>query len=284
MEYDVIDHIFYLAAHQQKHHEQKYHVQNSCVWTRLRSRQMVDALKHGEQSRISGGREWRLSSATSIRFPVSVSAQPTTLAIAESNLPDVPNVSDESLLNQICIGDGEALAALFERYARLTRSVAVRILRDTAEAEDLVQDLFLYIQRKCGIFDSSKSSARSWIVQMAYHRALDRRRYLKAREFYAQPYFQSNRVEAVGKPTTESDYSAEAVLGRNGLDKIVNELSGDQRETLRLHFFEGYTLLEVSEKLGQPLGNVRHHYYRALDKLRKEMFANDRQPTEGCAK
>jgi RNA polymerase sigma-70 factor (ECF subfamily) len=173
---------------------------------------------------------------------------------------------------------------LFERYARLTRSVAFRILRDTAEAEDLVQDLFLYIQRKCGIFDSSKSTARSWIVQMAYHRALDRRRYLKSREFYAQPYFQANGAQVVGKPTTETDYSAEAVLGRNGLEKVVNALSDDQRETLRLHFFEGYTLAEAAERLGQPLGNVRHHYYRALEKLRKQMFANDRQPAEGCAK
>jgi RNA polymerase sigma-70 factor (ECF subfamily) len=53
---------------------------------------------------------------------------------------------------------------------------------------------------------------------------------------------------------------------------------------LRLHFFEGYTLAEVSEKLGQPLGNVRHHYYRGLNKLRTEMFANDRQATERCVK
>jgi RNA polymerase sigma-70 factor, ECF subfamily len=192
--------------------------------------------------------------------------------------------SDESLLSEIWGGNGEALAALFERYARLTRSVAVRILRDRAEAEDLVQDLFLYIQRKCGIFDSSKSSARSWIVQMAYHRALDRRRYLQSREFYAQPFFQANRPEVVGRPTTESDYSAEAVFGRNGLEKIVNALSADQRETLRLHFFEGYSLAEVSEKLGQPLGNVRHHYYRALDKLRKEMFVSDGQTAARCAK
>jgi RNA polymerase sigma-70 factor (ECF subfamily) len=193
-------------------------------------------------------------------------------------------LSDESLLRQIGIGDRDALATLFERYARLTRSVAVRILRDAAEAEDLVQDLFLYIQRKCGIFDSSKSTARSWIVQMAYHRALDRRRYLKSREFYAQPFFQSNSVQSVGKPTTESDYSAETVFGRNGLEKIVDALSVDQRETLRLHFFEGYSLAEVSEKLAQPLGNIRHHYYRALDKLRKEMFANDRLTAERCAK
>lgn len=226
------------------------------------------------------------SSFPTARFPVvPLSNRKRTAEI----VPQAPAkataiLSDESLLGQICIGDREALAALFERYGRLTRSVAARILRDTGEAEDLVQELFLYIQRKCGVFDSSKSTARSWIVRMAYHRALDRRRYLKSREFYAQPYFSANGVQVVAKPTTESDYSAEAVFGRNGLDKIVDALSADQRETLLLYFFEGYSLVEISEKLGQPLGNVRHHYYRALDKLRKEMFANDRQPTEGCAK
>src|ERR1700691_4986254 len=145
-----------------------------------------------------------------------------------------PEASDEALITQLCTGDCEALAVLFQRYARLTRTVASRILGDAAEAEDLVQDLFLFIQRKCAIFDSSKSTARSWIVQMAYHRALDRRRYLKTRQFYTQP-FSLNDGELVGKPTTESDYSAEAVFGRNGLEKLVSSLSPDQRETLRLH-------------------------------------------------
>lgn len=211
-------------------------------------------------------------------------SQATTAAIAANNLADSRDASDEYLLQQICIGNGEALAVLFERYERLTRCVAVRILRDAAEAEDLVQDLFLFIQRKCGIFDSSKSTARSWIVQMAYHRALDRRRYLKSREFYAQPFFQSIGTQVVGKPTIESDYSAEAVFGRNGLEKIVNALSVDQRETLRLYFFDGLTLAEIAEKLSQPLGNVRHHYYRALDRLRKQMFASDPQPAERVLK
>jgi RNA polymerase sigma-70 factor, ECF subfamily len=196
----------------------------------------------------------------------------------------VGNVSDECLVARMCAGDREALAALFERYARLTRGVAVRILRDAAEAEDLVQDLFLFIQRKCGIFDSSKSTARSWIVQMAYHRALDRRRYLKARQYYTHAFFNESDMHVVGMPTAASEYCAEAVLGRNGLEKILNSLSVDQRETLRLHFFEGYTLAEVGEQLGQPLGNVRHHYYRGLDKLRKAMVANDRQAAERCVK
>jgi RNA polymerase sigma-70 factor (ECF subfamily) len=178
------------------------------------------------------------------------------------------------------VGKQDALSSLFNRYSRIVRSISSRILRDAAEAEDLVQDLFLFIQRKCSVFDSSKSSARSWIIQMAYHRAIERRRYLVTRKLYSHEGLQNGIPEVVGSPTTEDDYSPEAVFGRNGLNKVVEALSEDQRETLRLHFFEGYTLAEISEKLGQPHGNVRHHYYRAIDKLRKHIFGSKVRVTE----
>jgi RNA polymerase sigma-70 factor, ECF subfamily len=219
-----------------------------------------------------------------LSLPPLVKGRAETTSVSAEEGPISTDVSDESLIARICIGDRDALAALFERYARLTRTVASRILGNAAEAEDLVQDLFLFIQCKCAIFDSSKSSGRSWIVQMAYHRALDRRRYLKARQFYTEASIEEDDVHAVGTPTTEGDYSAEVVFGRNGLEKILRSLSADQRETLRLHFFEGYTFAEISEKLGQPLGNIRHHYYRALQKLRQQMFANDPQAAKRCVK
>jgi RNA polymerase sigma-70 factor, ECF subfamily len=184
-------------------------------------------------------------------------------------------VQDEALLCRIHAGDQEALGYLFERHAQLIRGIATRILRDPSEAEDLVQDVFLFIQRRCGVFDSSKGSARSWIIQMTYHRAIERRRYLATRQFYAATELQGRADRVVGKATGENDYSAEAVFGRNGLTKVLSSLSEDQRETLRLHFFEGYTLAEIGVKLGQPLGNVRHHYYRALDKLRKQIFGRN---------
>jgi RNA polymerase sigma-70 factor (ECF subfamily) len=183
-------------------------------------------------------------------------------------------ISDDILMARIQAGDNEALALLFGRYRRLVRAVSFRIVKDDAEAEDLVQDLFLFIRRRCEVFDNSKSCARSWIVQMTYHRAIERRRYLATRQFYAHTEVEGRGHQVVGKPTTESDYSAEAVFGRNGLEKVLEDLSEDQRETLRLHFFEGYTLAEISEKLGQPRGNVRHHYYRGLDRLRKEMLGS----------
>ncbi len=183
-------------------------------------------------------------------------------------------LSDEHLLERIAQGQQEALGSLFQRYARVTRSIASRILRDSSEADDLVQDLFLFIQRKCSIFDSSKSSASSWIIQMAYQRAIERRRRLATRHFYKREDLQSSLGQVVGIPTTEHDYSPEAVFGRNGLEKLLGALSEDQRETLRLFFFEGYTLAEISTKIGQPLGNVRNHYYRGLDRLRKQMFGD----------
>lgn len=145
-----------------------------------------------------------------------------TSPIAEANTQLRTSSSDELLLTQIAAGDQDAVGVLFKRYAQLTRSVAVRILRDTAEAEDLVQDLFIFIQRRCSIFDSSKSSARSWIIQMAYHRAIERRRYLTTRHFYSQGDVEALHRKMVGIATTETDYSADAVLGRNGLETLFN--------------------------------------------------------------
>lgn len=196
-------------------------------------------------------------------------------SISIEHFPPELEASDEVLLTHVAQGDQQALGSLFQRYGRLLRSVAARILGDGSEAEDLVQDLFLFIHRKSEMFDSSKSSARSWIVQMAYHRAISRRRYLVTRQFYSRKDVEAIGDQVVGVATTENDYSAEAVLGRNGLEKVMEALTDDQRETLQLHFFEGYTLAEISEKLGQPHGNVRHHYYRGLAQLRKHMSGSN---------
>ena len=112
---------------------------------------------------------------------------------------------------------------------------------------------------------------------MAYQRAIERRRRLASRHFYKREDLQGNAARVVGKTTTENDYLPETVFGRNGLKKFLGALTEDQRETLRLYFFDGYTLAEISLKLGQSLGNVRNHYYRALDKLRKQMFGRKAQ-------
>jgi RNA polymerase sigma-70 factor (ECF subfamily) len=219
-----------------------------------------------------------MSSSVTTRFPLvplaAETASSTSIPTRQTSVEE--GVSDEVLLIRFTDGgDQQALGCLFERYGRLLRSIAARILGDCSESEDLVQDLFLFIHRKSAIFDCSKSSARSWIVQMAYHRAISRRRYLVTRQFYTHKQIEGVSEQVVATATTENDYSAEAVLGRNGLEKVMEALTDDQRETLNLHFFEGYTLAEISEKLGQPHGNVRNHYYRGLAQLRKQMSGSN---------
>lgn len=194
-----------------------------------------------------------------------------TLAATERDVVSCMT-SDESLIARLKEGDREALSALFNRHAGLVRGICRRILRDEAEAEDLTQDIFLFIQRKCSVFDSSRSSAISWIVQTTYKRAIDRRRYLNTRHFYNRENIDEREQHIGGQSLIEDDYCPEVVFGRNGFEKVLASLSQSQRETLRLYFFEGYTLAEISARLNQPLGNVRHHYYRGLDKLREQMF------------
>ena len=187
----------------------------------------------------------------------------------------ISDLTDEQLIARIQQGRPESLACLFERYAQLVRTISSRILMCDAEAEDFVHDLILYVERKSRIFDSSKGSARSWIIQMTYQRAIERRRYLASRHFYDPKESESDVERLVAKPTTEDDYSPDAVFGRNGLKKVVEALTEDQRETLKLYFFEGYTFAEIAQKLGQTLGNVRNHYYRGLNKLRDQMFVRN---------
>ena len=175
--------------------------------------------------------------------------------------------ADEALFTNVCAGDRNALALLFRRYARLVRSVGLRILRDEGEADDVVQEVFLYIHKRSGVFDGAKGSARSWIVQIAYTQALVRKRHLKVRRYYSSVDIEEVEVTDLAAKT-ESDYhrTPEGVFGRVGWKQIGEMLTADQRETVRLHFFEGYTLEEISMKLKQSHGNVRHHYYRSLEK------------------
>jgi RNA polymerase sigma-70 factor, ECF subfamily len=165
------------------------------------------------------------------------------------------------------------LACLFQRYARLVHSISCRILRDRAEADDLLQEVFLFIYRKSKIFNSSKSSVRSWIVQMTYHRAIDQRRYLHSRHFYTS--VDLNGTGDLLDPRSqgkEEDAPLGSWIGNTSIQGLLETLTEDQRNTLSLHFVEGYTFDEIAVKLDQSLGNIRNHYYRGLDKLRKQMF------------
>lgn len=182
--------------------------------------------------------------------------------------------SDDSLLAELCMGSREALANLFRRYARSVRGVALRVLRDASEADDLVQDVFLLIYRLCRTFDGSKGSVHFWILQITYRRAISRRRYLNSRHFYTRLELDEQAVEISDPASRGSDNPADTILEELDLQKMFGTLSEDQQKTLRLHFIEGYTLDEIAKMLGQTKGNIRHHSFRGLERLRKQFFGS----------
>jgi RNA polymerase sigma-70 factor, ECF subfamily len=208
-------------------------------------------------------------------LPLSKAEVPISF-IASDQATSQAETCDEGLMARICEGDNEALASLFRRYARVVRGVAYRVLRDASEADDLLQDIFLLIHRKCSMFDPSRGPARFWILQMTYHRAIARRRYLNSRHFYTRVDLEDLGRE-LAAPTTGwlgAKDSGDGLLGREGLQKFLEGLSDNQRKTLQLFFIEGHTLGEIASKLNQTRGNVKNHYFRGLDRLRKQIFGN----------
>ena len=190
-------------------------------------------------------------------IPSDPARQPSTALNSDAR------VSNEQLLALIRDRDMEALAVLFRRHALAVRNVAYRILRNEAEAEDLLQELFLFLFRKAHHFDQNKSSATSWIIQMTYHRAIDRRRYLAARHHYDCEELHDEQLF-----TASRQVWIDELPGKTLLNRLRQELSEEQQQTLDLRFFEGYSFPEIAEKTGQTFGKVRWHYFQAMKRLR----------------
>jgi RNA polymerase sigma-70 factor (ECF subfamily) len=191
----------------------------------------------------------------------------------QGHLVEVPEAasfkshSDEELMAGLQARDANALEALFGRYSRLVNSIAFRILHDYSEAEEVVQEAFLYIYQQSNVFNPGKGGAKAWIVQVAYSRALDRRAYLSRRGFYGGTEIDSLGDTLVGKTDVEREIGARINFAH--LHRAFEDLTEMQRRTIELFYFEGMELREISERLHEPFGNVRHHFYRGLERLRK---------------
>jgi RNA polymerase sigma-70 factor, ECF subfamily len=181
-----------------------------------------------------------------------------------------PKPSDEELMQQVRENSSEALEGLFNRYSRLVLCIARRIVHDAGEAEEVVQEVFFYLFKKSRLFDAAKGSVKSWIVQLASHRALDRKAHLKRRGFYLGTEIGSLDDILLGE--TDLDREIESKLNRVQLEKAFEQLPPIQRHTLELFYFEGLELREISARFSEPLGNSRHHLYRGLERMRRSAF------------
>ena len=177
---------------------------------------------------------------------------------------------DHDLMVRLEKREPKALEILFGRYSRLVRGIAIRTLKDYGEAEDALQDTFLYVYRRAALFDPCKGSLKAWIVQVAFHRALDRKLRLRREGSYLGAEIVSVNDNLPG--ATDLDREIGARLDRAQLKRAFAEIPEAQRRTLEMYYFEGLELREIAEQRNEPLGNVRHHYYRGLEQLRKSVF------------
>ena len=206
------------------------------------------------------------SQGRALIFPIAWGQAKGHVATAPQ-LPEERLPADEELMARLQANDSTALELLFERYGRLAMRVARGIVRDCGEAEDVVQEAFFYLYEKSALFDRTKGTAKNWIVHIALHRALDRRSHLVRRGFYAGTDIGSLQDILVGG--TDLDREVGARLNRVQLQKAFEQLPEAQRVALELFYFEGMELREISERLRESLGNTRHHFYRGLERLRK---------------
>jgi RNA polymerase sigma-70 factor, ECF subfamily len=194
------------------------------------------------------------------------SAQSNLRVLAEYTEQDLAKLTDDQLMAQLSLGCDDALAVLFDRYHRLVFSVALRIVRDNGEAEDVVQIVFLDIFRCVGQFNPAKGSAKVWILQYAYHRALNRQRQLNARKFYSQESIDEIDPEVPDENSWYTSYTKNEL--RRLVRRALTMLGQRERQVIELAAHEGLSLREIADVTGETLGNVRHRYYRGLHKLR----------------
>jgi RNA polymerase sigma-70 factor, ECF subfamily len=189
----------------------------------------------------------------------------------ETAVPDERSIEDARLIRRMAGGDHQAMAELYERFSRPLYSTSLHILKDTAEAQDIVHDVFIALWEKAAVFASDRGSAFSWAVTLTRNRSIDRLRSRRRRaELLDQAapadlgYFETITGADGNDPAALQD-QAQAVRA------AVAALPREQKHALELAFFSGLTQQEIAARLSEPLGTVKARIRRGLVKLRDSL-------------
>ncbi len=174
------------------------------------------------------------------------------------------DAEDASVMARIRAGDDSALAVLYDRYASLALGMALKIVRDQNEAEDVVHDAFIAVVERVDQFRADRGSLVAWLVTMVRNLALDRARRRTRRAQILDDELRHEPPQPVLDPEQISWLERERVAVREAMGK----LSASQRETLEIAFFEGLSYPEIAARENVALGTVKSRAARALCALR----------------
>jgi RNA polymerase sigma factor (sigma-70 family) len=173
----------------------------------------------------------------------------------------VAQLSDEALLDAVARSDESALAELYDRFGGAAYGLALRVLRDSALAEDAVQDAFLQVWRSAKRFERDRAQASTWVLTFVHRRAVDLVRREQRRR--------TEPEEAAPVPAGPgADEDAERRSRREIVQEALRTLPSEQREAIELAYFGGYTQSELAERLGEPLGTIKSRMFTGLQRLR----------------
>lgn len=182
-------------------------------------------------------------------------------------MPNIPDnegarAADLDLIRRVTQGDESALAALYDRYAGLVYSVAVRVLKDNGAAEEILQDTFYQLWRNASAYDGSRGGLGPWLLVSARNRAIDHLRRRKTADPPPEgPVALAFRLES----------NAERAELMSAIRSALDGLPLAQRQALEMAYFEGMTHVEISQRTGEPLGTVKTRLRAALQGLRRAL-------------
>jgi len=171
---------------------------------------------------------------------------------------------DELLLTRAKNGNQQAMTELFDRYSGMVYSVALRVLNDPGQAEDVMQEIFFQVWRNPNAFVAGRGSLGAWLAVMARNRAIDslRRR---------RPTDSVDDVVLVSQTDIGSEVERNRMMEK--VRGVLKDLPPEQQKSVELAFFEGLTHSEIAARTGDPLGTVKTRIRTALMTLRKAISA-----------
>jgi RNA polymerase sigma-70 factor, ECF subfamily len=177
------------------------------------------------------------------------------------------DVDDEEDLRRLAAGDGDAAARLYDRHARAVYSLALRIVNDEGDAEDVVQEVFAQAWRQAARYDASRGVVGAWLLMMARSRAIDKLRSARARPD-SRAVDDPRVIDEM--PAVLRDAPSRIIDAENArlAQRALAELPLLQRLVIELAYYEGLTQREIADRLEQPLGTVKSRLRLGLLKLR----------------
>ena len=178
------------------------------------------------------------------------------------------HAADRRALEGMARGEHGALAELYDRHGRLVFSLALRVLRDQGDAEDVVQEVFSQAWRQASRYESSRGHVVAWLMNLARSRAIDKLRSRRARPETGASDVEADRMLDLAPPVDEQLALSDQA---ERIRTAVGQLSLVQRVAIELAFYEGLTHVEIAERLELPLGTVKTRIRQGLSKLKERL-------------